>query len=106
MALLQPPALSGTRSLFVLMGLEESEAPMPELRCPQLDLIDRALIEAYRLWEASRRDRGSKAAVAADCEIARLHVLIALHRSACPVCRGVLARSVPESRSQIVRNVA
>ena len=88
------------------MGLEESEAPMPDSRCPQLDLIDRALIEAYRLWEGSGPDSGSKAAVAANREIARLHELITLHRSACPVCRGVLARAVPESRFQIVRNVA
>lgn len=80
---------------------------MPELCCPQLDLIDRALIEAYRPWEESGSpDSGSKAAVAANREIARLHELITLHRSACPICKGVLARAVPESRFQIVRNVA
>jgi hypothetical protein len=84
----------------------KSEAPMPELRCPQLDLIDRALIEAYRWEESGIPDSASKAAVAANREIARLHELIRLHRSACPICKGVLARAVPESRFQIVRNVA
>lgn len=80
---------------------------MLELRCPQLDLIDKALIEAYLSWEQSGSpDSGSKAAVAANREIARLHELITLHRSACPVCRGLLARTIPESRFQIVRNVA
>lgn len=89
------------------MGVEESSAPMPEIRCPQLDLIDRALIEANRPWEESGiSDSGNKAAVAASREIARLHELITLHRSACPICKGVLARAVPESRFRIVRNVA
>lgn len=70
--MLQPSALSGNRSLVRPNGSGKDGAPMPESRCPQLDLIDRGLTEVYRSLDQSGRP-DSKAAVAANREIERLH---------------------------------
>lgn len=72
LAMLQPSALSGNRSLVRPNGSGKDGAPMPESRCPQLDLIDRGLTEVYRSLDQSGRP-DSKAAVAANREIERLH---------------------------------
>ncbi len=61
---------------------------MPDLRCPKLDLLGRALIEAYRRREENLAYSVDPEQTAlAEDKIARLHELIAGHRTDCFLCR-------------------
>jgi hypothetical protein len=82
---------------------------MPDLRCPKLDLLGRALIEAYRRREESLAYsvNPEQTAIAEDT-IARLHELIAGHRTDCFLCQKKVPRPVLATEGKIlpVRNVA
>ncbi len=81
---------------------------MPDLRCPKLDLMGRALIEAYRRREESlaRCASPQQTAIAEDT-IAELHEIIANHRVDCYLCKTKPPMPVHASETRFhVRNVA
>ena len=75
---------------------------MTQLRCPKVDLIGRALIEAYRHLEESVISNSGEKAADASTEIARLQELITAHRLICTICKSSAGNGYSRSSSQIV----